>query len=79
MGGEIQQLKTGGLSAQLEVLPVWMHRRLLYSSLPVPKTDDVHVGQVAKADKASVLQHEIVFVIFGVPLASLGCRQILQS
>lgn len=45
-----------------------MRRRLLYSSLPVSKTDDLHVGQAAKADKATVLQHEITF---GVPLSDV--------
>ncbi|MBA0851399.1 hypothetical protein Goshw_019178, partial [Gossypium schwendimanii] len=45
VGGEIQQLKGGGLYTQFEVLPIRMHRRLLYSSLPVTKTNDVHVGQ----------------------------------
>lgn len=55
VGGEIQQLKGRGLYTQFEVLPIRMHRRLLYSSLPVTETNDVHVGQVAKADKASML------------------------
>ncbi|KAE8732257.1 putative beta-1,3-galactosyltransferase 18 [Hibiscus syriacus] len=55
VGGEIQQHKRGGLRIEFEVLPIRLHRILLYSSLPVSKTDDVHVGQVAKADKASML------------------------
>lgn len=47
VGGAVQQLKTRRVSSQLEILPVWLHRRLLHSTLSVPKTDDLHVEQAA--------------------------------
>ena len=61
MGGAVQQFKTGGVCTQLEVLPVWLHRRLFYSTLSVSEADDLHVDQIATARKASVLRHEMTF------------------
>ena len=58
-GGAVQQFKIRAVCAQLEILPVWVHRRLLHSTLPVSKTDDMHVGQIAISMKTSVLQHEM--------------------
>lgn len=60
MGGTVQQLKISGISTQLEILSVWMYRRVLYSTLPVPEADDLHVGKITKNWKATVLQHEII-------------------
>lgn len=60
MGRKIQQHETGRVCAQLPVLPVRMHRRLSYRTLPVAEADDVHVGQIADTGKASVLQHEMI-------------------
>lgn len=62
MGGTVQQLKISGISTQLEILSVWMHRRLLYSTLSVPKADDLHVGKITANWKAILLQHEIATV-----------------
>uniref|UniRef100_A0A2N9EBS0 Galectin domain-containing protein n=1 Tax=Fagus sylvatica TaxID=28930 RepID=A0A2N9EBS0_FAGSY len=59
VGGAVQQFKIRAVCAQLEILPVWVHRRLLHSTLPVSKTDDMHVGQIAISRKTSVLQHEM--------------------
>ncbi len=59
VGGAVQQFKIRAVRAQLEILPVWVHRRLLHSTLPVSKTDDMHVGQIAISRKTSVLQHEM--------------------
>lgn len=60
MGGEIQQLKAGGVYPQLQVLPVRVHKRLLHSTLPVAEADDLHVGEAASDRETSVLQHEMM-------------------
>ena len=60
MGGEIQQHETGGVRAQLALLPIRVHRGLFHGSLPVAEADDVPVGQVAETSKAPVLQHEMI-------------------
>lgn len=57
MGRAVQQHETRKVCTQLEVLPVWLHRRLLYGSLSVSKANDLLVEQIANAGKGSVLQH----------------------
>lgn len=59
VGGAIQQFKTCAVSAQLEVLPVRVHWRLLHCTLPISKTNDMLVGQIAIPRKSHVLQHEM--------------------
>ncbi|MBA0630810.1 hypothetical protein Godav_002871 [Gossypium davidsonii] len=44
VGGKIQQLETGGVRAQLEILPVRMRGGLLHCPLPISKTNVMHVG-----------------------------------
>lgn len=65
MGRAVQQLKISGISTQLEILSVWMHRRVLYSTLPVSKADDLLVGKITTKWKATVLQHEMIIVKSG--------------
>ena len=59
VGGAVQQFKTCAVCAQLEILPIWVHRGLLHCTLPISKTDDMHVGQIAISRKTPVLQHEM--------------------
>lgn len=63
MGREIQQHKTCRVCPQLQVLPIWVRRRLLYSTLPVSKADDMHVGKIADAGKTPLLQHEMIIMM----------------
>ncbi|THG20765.1 hypothetical protein TEA_003839 [Camellia sinensis var. sinensis] len=64
VGRAVQQLKTSGVYPRLEVLPVWVHRRLLYSALPVSEADDVLVEQIATARPSSVLQHAMTIGVW---------------
>lgn len=73
MGREIQQYKTSRVCAQREVLPIWMYSRLLYSTLPVPEADDVHVGQIAGTSKASVLRYEMITMVLMTILRNNFC------
>ena len=59
VGGAVQQFKTCAVCAQLEILPIWVRRGLLHCTLPISKTDDMHVGQIAISRKTPVLQHEM--------------------
>lgn len=60
MGGTVQQLKASGVPTQLEVLPVWMYRRLLHCSLPIAEADALHVAQIDNPGKTAVLQREMM-------------------
>lgn len=59
VGGALQQHKTGRVHAQLEVLPIWVHWRVLHCTLPITKTNDMHVGKIATSRKITLLQHEM--------------------
>lgn len=48
MGGAIQQFCAGTVLTQLEILPIWLHGRLLHCTLPVSSADDLLVGQIGK-------------------------------
>lgn len=44
VGGTFQQQReVCGLCAQLQLLPVWLHRELLNRTLPIASTDDLFV------------------------------------
>lgn len=79
VGRKIQQLETGRVRAQLQVLPVRMHRRLSYRTLPVAEADDVHVGQIADTGMASVLQHEMIKNGVGEHLESLRDKTLKRN
>jgi hypothetical protein len=50
-----------------------MYRRLLHGSLPVPQANDLPLGKITKAGKASVLQHEMMIrTSVEVPSAGTG-------
>ena len=59
VGGAVQQHKTSGVCAQLEVLPIWVLWRVLHCTLPITKTNDMHVGKIATSRKTTLLQHEM--------------------
>lgn len=64
VGWTVQQNKTCGVRAQFEVLPVWLYRRLLYSTLSITETNAVHVEQITALWSYWMLQHEITSTIF---------------
>lgn len=55
VGGAVQQFKTSRLSAQLELLSVRLHRRLLHCTLPIPPANDLHVGKIGATWKTPML------------------------
>lgn len=62
VGGEIWYYKTGTIYSQLQILSIRLHRRILYRTLPVATSDDLHVGEVTSWE-SSVLQYEMTWKI----------------